>query len=118
MKRLLPGLLILIVIAVLAMVVFSFALPPPSPSGQDPSPSVSRGAGLVGPEMTIHFIDVGQADAILIDFGEYEAVIDAGNNRDGEAVAAYLEPYVDGPLDLVIGTHPDADHIGGLDDVI
>ena len=33
-------------------------------------------------------------------------------------MVAYLAPYVDGALDYVIATHPDADHIGGLDDVL
>ena len=33
-------------------------------------------------------------------------------------MAAYLAAYVDGPLDYLIATHPDADHIGGLDEVL
>lgn len=69
-------------------------------------------------ELQVHFIDVGQADAILIDNQTFEVLIDAGNNKDGAAVAAYLADYVDGALDVVIATHPDADHIGGLDDVL
>lgn len=71
-----------------------------------------------GPKMTIHFIDVGQGDSIFIDFGEYEALIDAGNNADGTLVVNYIKPYVDGDLDLVIATHAHEDHIGGLDNVI
>lgn len=68
--------------------------------------------------VSVHFIDVGQGDAILIDNEAFEVLIDGGNNKDGKAVAAYLKDYVDENLDLVIATHPDADHIGGLDDVI
>jgi beta-lactamase superfamily II metal-dependent hydrolase len=71
-----------------------------------------------GPKMTIHFIEVGQADSILIDFGNYEALIDAGNNGDGALVVNYIKPYIDGDLDLIIATHAHEDHIGGLDDVI
>ena len=69
-------------------------------------------------ELNIHFIDVGQADAILIDNKDFEVLIDGGNNKDGKNVVSYLKKYVDGPLELVIATHPDADHIGGLDNVI
>ncbi len=69
-------------------------------------------------ELTVHFIDVGQADAILIDYGTYEVLIDGGNNKDGETIVSYLKNYVDGNLELMIATHPDADHIGGLDDVL
>lgn len=68
--------------------------------------------------LQIHFLDVGQADCILIDNGSYEVVIDGGNNKDGKNVVNYLADYIDGALEVVIATHPDADHIGGLDDVI
>lgn len=70
------------------------------------------------PLLKIHFIDVGQADAALIDIGNTEVLIDGGNNANGQQVVNYLRPYVDGALDYVIATHTDADHIGGLDDVL
>ncbi|MDD4566051.1 MAG: stalk domain-containing protein [Eubacteriales bacterium] len=68
--------------------------------------------------MTIHFIDVGQADSIFIDYGNYEVLVDGGNNGDGSLVVNYIKPYIDGNLELMIGTHSDADHIGGLDTVL
>jgi competence protein ComEC len=71
-----------------------------------------------GQKMTIHFIDVGQGDSILIDYGSYEALIDAGNNADGPRVVNYIKPYIDGNLDLMIATHAHEDHIGGLDYVL
>ena len=77
--------------------------------------SVTTSGGL---EMSVNFIDVGQADAIFIDYGEYEVLIDGGNRKDGKPVYEYIKPYVDGPVELIIATHPDADHIGGLIDVI
>ncbi len=69
-------------------------------------------------EIRVHFIDVGEGDSTLIDFGEYEILIDAGPNPAGKAVVDYIKPYVDGPLDLVIATHVHHDHIGGMDDVL
>ena len=75
---------------------------------------VTTGAALV----RVHFLDVGQGDAALIDCGTTEVLIDGGDNGAGAAVAAYLAAYVDGPLDYLIATHPDADHIGGLDEVL
>ncbi len=68
--------------------------------------------------LEVHFIDVGQADSILIK-GEKEAMlIDAGNNSDGELVVNYIKEQKIKKLKYVIGTHPHEDHIGGLDDVI
>ena len=75
---------------------------------------ITTGADLV----RVHFLDVGQGDAALIDCGTVEVLIDGGDNGAGEDVVAYLAPYVDGALDYVIATHPDADHIGGLDNVL
>lgn len=75
---------------------------------------ITTGADLV----RVHFLDVGQGDAALIDCGTVEVLIDGGDNGAGAAVAAYLAAYVDGPLDYLIATHPDADHIGGLDEVL
>jgi competence protein ComEC len=68
--------------------------------------------------MEVHFIDVGQADCILIESaGEY-MLIDAGNNEDGTLVTNYLKEEGVSKLKYVITTHPHEDHIGGMDDVI
>lgn len=45
-------------------------------------------------------------------------LIDAGDNSCGTKVQAYLENKGVAKLDYVIGTHPDSDHIGGLDVII
>lgn len=69
-------------------------------------------------EVTVHFIDVGQGDSILIDAGDFEILIDGGPRSAGDRVVEYIKPYVDGPLDAVIATHCHEDHIGGLPDVL
>ncbi len=63
-------------------------------------------------ELRVHFIDVGQGDSILVDLGETEVLIDGGGKSPG--VVTYLNDYVEGPLEVMIATHPHADHIGGL----
>ncbi|WP_415971297.1 MBL fold metallo-hydrolase, partial [Anaerotignum lactatifermentans] len=60
------------------------------------------------------FLDVGQGDAALINDGEFEILIDAGISAEGTKVVQYLSDYVDGDLDVVVASHEDADHIGGL----
>jgi beta-lactamase superfamily II metal-dependent hydrolase len=67
-------------------------------------------------KLQVHFIDVGQGDAILIDLGTTEILIDAGEKSPG--VTGYMEDYVDGHLEVVVATHPHADHIGGLIEVL
>lgn len=63
-------------------------------------------------ELEVHFIDVGQGDSILVDFGDIEILIDGGGKSPG--ITAYLNDYVDGLLEVMVATHPHADHIGGL----
>lgn len=66
--------------------------------------------------LRVHFIDVGQGDSILIDFGKNELLIDGGEKSS--QVGDYINPYVEGPLEVMIATHPHTDHIGGLVEVL
>lgn len=72
-------------------------------------------------ELNVHFIDVGQADSTLLQYShdgdDFTILIDAGNwNRND--VVNYLNAQNVSQIDIVIGTHPDADHIGQLDKVL
>lgn len=78
------------------------------------SPLVPPEAG----ETQIHFIDVGQGDSVLIQQSGYFALIDAGPQDGEQQLVAYLEQKGVDTLQLVVMTHPDADHIGGMDAVI
>jgi len=68
--------------------------------------------------LKIYFIDVGQADCILIINKDETMLIDAGRNIDGQNVVNFIKGKGITKLNYVIGTHPHEDHIGGLDDVI
>lgn len=74
--------------------------------------------GQLTDKLTVHFLDVGQGDCALITCGEYAMLIDAGDNSMGTTVELYLRKQNIKKLDYVIGTHPDADHIGGMDVII
>lgn len=69
-------------------------------------------------DLYVYFIDVGQADSILIVNNNQSCLIDAGNNQDGEKVVSFIKSKGISKIDYIIGTHPHEDHIGGLDDVI
>lgn len=68
-------------------------------------------------ESTIHFIDTGNSDAILIK-GEKNILIDGADNDDEKFLVDYLKKQGVNALDYIIATHPDADHVGALDAVI
>lgn len=69
-------------------------------------------------DLKVFFIDVGQADSILIVEDNEAMLIDAGNNDDGEDVVEFIKNQGIEQIKYVIGTHAHEDHIGGLDDVI
>ena len=68
-------------------------------------------------ETMIHFLDVGQGDAILLLSHGHAMVVDAG--RKGASVVSRLRPLLSGSsLDIVVATHADGDHIGGMVDLL
>ncbi|SFE30425.1 Metal-dependent hydrolase, beta-lactamase superfamily II [Lentibacillus persicus] len=70
-------------------------------------------------EMEVHFIDVDQGDSILIQTPSGKNIlIDGGPPKAGKKVTAFLEKQDVKKLDLMIATHPDIDHIGGLLEVM
>lgn len=67
--------------------------------------------------LELHFIDVGQGDAVLIRNVDGRSILYDGG-RDAIEVLAYLRSVGVQTIDLVIASHADADHIGGLAAVI
>ena len=71
-----------------------------------------------GETLTVHFIDVGQADSILLECsGEY-LLIDGGNRDDGQLIVSYLDQMGVEELSAVVCTHAHEDHVGGLPSVL
>lgn len=66
----------------------------------------------------VRFIDVGQADSILIETNNQKMLIDAGNTEDGEKLVSYFKGLGINEFNYVIGTHAHEDHIGGMSDII
>lgn len=72
----------------------------------------------VSSDLKVYYLDVGQADSILIQDNDENMLIDAGNNEDGELLVTYFKELGIEKFKYVFGTHPHEDHIGGLDNVI
>ncbi len=78
-----------------------------------------RVTALGADEIRVHMIDVGQGDAILVEFPEGPKVmVDGGEPEEGPGLLQYLRSAEVNALDLVVSTHQDRDHYGGLISVL
>ena len=71
-----------------------------------------------GEELVIHFVDVDQADCMLLRVGETTVMIDGGNTPTSWDVLSYLQRFGIDQIDLMVNTHPHGDHLGGLPTVL
>lgn len=78
----------------------------------------SNSSSSVNGQLKVHFINVGQADSILVQQGNSSMLIDAGNNGDAQTIMNYLDSQGVKALDVVVGTHAHEDHIGSMDYII
>ena len=68
----------------------------------------------VDSSFSIRFIDVGQADAALVECDGHYMLIDGGNKEDSSLIYSLLKKENIQHLDIIVGTHAHEDHIGGL----
>lgn len=69
-------------------------------------------------DTAVHFIDVGQGDAALLLSGGQAVLVDAGTSQSADSLVRYLQELGVTELYAAIATHPHADHIGGMAQVI
>ena len=91
---------------VLIVVLAALAWAPALPAQEPPAP----------PPIRIHFVDVGQGDAVLVQTPAGNVVYDAGENP--ERMREYLVATGISSVGVVIASHNHADHIGGLPSLI
>lgn len=84
-------------------------------AASQPAPDTDATAG---EQLTVHFIDVGQADCILLECAGRYMLIDGGNVEDSSLVVSYLEKQGVKDLSLVVCSHAHEDHVGGLPGVL
>ena len=98
----------------LAMMLLLSGCSMPSPAPNPPGIAPPNAADT----FTVHYIDVGQADSILLECGSEYLLIDGGNVDDGDYVVEYLLDAGVEELAAVVATHAHEDHVGGLADVL
>ena len=72
----------------------------------------------VGGDLAVTFIDVGQGDCTLVTAGDSAMLIDCGERSEAEKVEDYLRGCGIDRLDIVVGTHPHSDHMGGMAEIV
>ncbi|NPV51931.1 MAG: MBL fold metallo-hydrolase [Firmicutes bacterium] len=84
------------------------------------SPSLSASGASPGlPVLSVHFIDVGQGDSILVKVRDGKTMlVDGGDTDAGARVVNYLKKQKVRQIDVMVATHPHLDHIGGLIQVL
>lgn len=80
---------------------------------------VSAPGAALAAELVVHVLDVGQGDAIFIRSPAGKTVlVDAGPPESASRLTSRLHDLVQSQIDLVLMTHPHADHIGGMEAVL
>ena len=75
--------------------------------------------GSTADQLIVHYLDIGQADCILIQEPKGKTVlIDGGNESDSKYIQSYLFNLGIRKIDVLIATHPHEDHIGSMDDIV
>lgn len=70
-------------------------------------------------QMQVVVIDVGQGDSILVVFDTGETMlIDAGTKSSAKKISNILDTYGIEKIDVLVATHPHADHIGGMESIV
>lgn len=69
-------------------------------------------------KMSVSFLDVGQGDCIYVSVENHNILIDCGPDINAEKLHQFFQRNKITQLDAVIGTHPDSDHIGGMNAVL
>jgi competence protein ComEC len=75
-------------------------------------------SGVTYSTLNISYINVGQGDSILIKVDDCDILIDGGKSGAGSTVTSYLNSKGVDDIELMINTHPDEDHYGGLTTVL
>ncbi len=111
------GLPLLLLLLLLALILTVRQTRTEAPAGETSAPSGQTSAA--EPALTVYYLDVGQGDCELLESGGEYVLIDAGGDGNHkESVQTFLSQLGVEELDYVIATHPHADHIQEMADII
>jgi len=103
----------------LSIIIFSIGIYKVIPSIENYFKPTNNEVITDGSLLSVHYLDVGQGDSEFIELPNGENIlIDAGEAEYGDTVSKYISSLGYSEINYLIGTHPHADHIGGLSTVI
>lgn len=117
-KRVKRNLLYAFLGCILALIVFMLVIPPNTWAYRIKLPKTGKRAD---GELRIHFVDVGQGDATVIELPDGKIMlIDGGGGLDttNKSLLRYLNALKVERIDYLLATHADKDHCGGLEKVL
>ena len=68
--------------------------------------------------VSVHFLDIGKADSILIKIDDKAVLIDSGTSQKAKVIIEYLKRQDVTKFEYAIATHCDKDHVGGMSDIL
>lgn len=114
MKKIIYSILSLVLVCV-----FMFMAIASSETGTKDDESILGSSDNAAKEpFTVHMIDVGQGDCILVKSDDKVMLIDAGERGNGEKIIDYLTQQDVKKIDYLVATHPHSDHIGSMPEVL
>lgn len=116
MKKKLISLLTALILVILGVLFPELELFSDAPSNSPAETTATT--PISGNGMTVHFIDVGQADCALVECDGEFMIVDGGNVDDGQLVVSYLKQMGIEKLSAVVCSHAHEDHVGGLPAVL
>lgn len=118
-KKKVEKILTIIIILVIGLIYNEFFVEKNNNNNLNVNPTIKEDIKLkIDGNLNIYYLDVGQADSILIESADKYMLIDAGNTVDGNKLVAYFKELGITEFQYVIATHAHEDHIGGMDDII
>lgn len=109
---------LLVLLLLLSLLLSSCQLPSDFTLPEDWLAFEEASAAYEGDSLWVHFIDVGQADCALLEYGGQFILIDGGNRDDTSLVVSYLAEQGVQELEAIVCTHIHEDHVGGIPGVL
>lgn len=115
-KRKLNRIIMVLSLAVVLCIVLYAAVSANSSAVSEPPVSTDA---VSANQLSVMIIDVGQGDSVLVTFGSEDTMlIDAGEPDDTQAIKEELDERGITQIDVLVATHPHADHIGSMAEII